>query len=293
MHLSAWPSATHPWSTTKDLALHAERRGYHGVWVMDHFMANTPEGGGHVLEGFSVLAALAAVVPRVRLGSLVAGNLYRHPAVLANQAATIDHVSGGRFVLGLGAGWQRNEHEQYGIDLPPPGPRLRQFEEACRVVRLLRDEPVASLEGRYYRLRDARMDPKPVGPMPLMIGGAGEKVMAGIVARQADEWNVWGTPEAFAHKSAVMTRACEEAGRDPRTLRRSTQALIVLGREPTEADGPRAVGGSLERLRDIFGRYAAAGVDELIVPDGHLGDRARSRELFDAVVELVPSAAVS
>jgi alkanesulfonate monooxygenase SsuD/methylene tetrahydromethanopterin reductase-like flavin-dependent oxidoreductase (luciferase family) len=284
MQLSAWPTATHPWETVRDLSLHAEQAGYDGVWVMDHFMDNTDEGGGDVHEGFSLLAALAAVVPRVRLGSLVAGNLYRHPAVLANQAATIDHISGGRFVLGLGAGWQVNEHEQYGIDLMAPGPRLRRFEEACRVVRALRDEPVASFDGRYYQLRDARMEPKPLGPMPLLIGGAGEKVMAGIIARQADEWNVWGTPELFAHKSAVMTRACEDAGRDPATLRRSTQALVVLGRDLTPQDGPRAIGGSLEQLRDTVGRYAELGVDELIVPDGHLGgDPARSRELFDVM----------
>ena len=286
MQLSAWPSANHPWTAIRDLAQHAEQLGYSGVWIMDHFMHNTPKGGGNVLEGFSILAALAAVVPRVRLGSLVAGNLYRHPAVLANQAATIDHISGGRFVLGLGAGWQENEHHQYGIDLPAPGPRLRQFEEACRVVQALRDEEVASFEGRYYQLRDARMHPKPLGRMPLLIGGAGERTMAGIVARQADEWNVWGTPEHFAQKSAVMTRACEAIGRDPSTLRRSTQALVILGREPRPEDGPRAIGGSIERLRETFGRYASAGVDEFIVPDGHLdGQVARSRELFDVLAQ--------
>jgi alkanesulfonate monooxygenase SsuD/methylene tetrahydromethanopterin reductase-like flavin-dependent oxidoreductase (luciferase family) len=290
MQLSAWPSAAHPWPVIRDLARHVESRGYHGVWIMDHFMENTDEGGGHVLEGFSVLAALAAAVPRVRLGSLVAGNLYRHPAVLANQAATIDHISEGRFVLGVGAGWQQNEHAQYGIQLPPAGPRLRQFEEACRVVRALRDEEVATFDGRYYQLRGARMEPKAVGPLPLMIGGAGEKVMPGIVARQADEWNVWGTPETFAHKSAVMTRACEDIGRDPATLKRSTQALVILGRDPRPEDGPRAIGGSLERLRDTFGRYAAAGVDEFIVTDGHLGDPARSQELFDVVANEVVTA---
>jgi alkanesulfonate monooxygenase SsuD/methylene tetrahydromethanopterin reductase-like flavin-dependent oxidoreductase (luciferase family) len=288
MQLSAWPTATHPWETIRDLSLYAEHAGYDGVWVMDHFMDNTDEGGGHVHEGFSLLAALAAVVPRVRLGSLVAGNLYRHPAVLANQATTIDHISGGRFVLGLGAGWQENEHRQYGIELPPPGPRLRRFEEACQVIRALRDEPVVDFEGAYYHLHGARMEPKPVGPMPLMIGGAGEKVMAGIIARQADEWNVWGTPELFAHKTAVMTRACEDAGRDPATLRRSTQALVILGREPGPQDGPRAIGGSIEQLRDTVGRYADAGLDELVVPDAHLGgDPARSRELFDVMVEVV------
>ena len=290
MQLSAWPSAVHPWPVIRDLAQHVESLGYHGVWVMDHFMDNTDEGGGHVLEGFSVLAALAAAVPRVRLGSLVAGNLYRHPAVLANQAATIDHISNGRFVLGVGAGWQENEHAQYGIHLPAAGARLRQFEEACAVIRALRDEEVATFDGRYYQLRGARMEPKAVGRLPLMIGGAGEKMMPGIVARQADEWNVWGTPETFAHKSAVMTRACEKIGRDPATLRRSTQALVILGRELRAEDGPRAIGGSVERLRDTFGRYAAVGVDEFIVTDGHLRDPARSGELFDVIAEDVLTA---
>jgi alkanesulfonate monooxygenase SsuD/methylene tetrahydromethanopterin reductase-like flavin-dependent oxidoreductase (luciferase family) len=290
MQLSAWPSAIHPWPVIRDLAQNAESLGFHGVWVMDHFMENTDEGGGHVLEGFSVLAALAAVVPRVRLGSLVAGNLYRHPAVLANQSATIDQISEGRFVLGLGAGWQENEHSQYGIDLPAAGPRLRQFEEACRVFRALRDEDVATFDGRYYQLRGARMEPKAVGPLPLMIGGSGERVMPGIVARQADEWNVWGTPEHFARKNAIMTQACEAVGRDPATLRRSTQALIVPGRDPHPDDGARAIGGSVERLRDTFGRYASAGVDEFIVPDGHLRDPVRSRELYGLLAdEVLPS----
>lgn len=291
MDISFWPTAKHPWTVLRDLSLHAEQAGVHGVWVMDHFMDNTEQGGGDVHEGFTLLAALAAVVPRVRLGTLVAGNTYRHPAVVANQARTIDHVSEGRFVLGLGAGWQVNEHEQYGIELPAVGPRLRRFEEACRVVRALRDEPVADLDGRYYRLTSARMDPKPVGPMPLMIGGAGEKVMAGIVARQADEWNVWGDPDLFAHKSDVMTAACEREGRDPGTLRRTVQARIVLDgvTEPLDLDD-RTVGGSVEQLRDTLGRYRDAGADEFIVLDGHLGgDAQRSRALLDAVVhDVVP-----
>lgn len=291
MELSAWPTAKHPWPVMRDLSLHVEQLGYHGVWVMDHFMDNTPEGGGEVHEGFSLLAALAAVVPRVRLGTLVAGNTYRHPAVVANQARTIDHVSGGRFVLGLGAGWQRNEHEQYGIDLPSPGPLLRRFEEACRVVRGLRDDEATDLEGTYYQLAGARMEPKPLGPMPLMIGGAGEKVMAGIIARQADEWNVWGDVELFSHKTAVMTAACEREGRDPATLRRSVQACVRLGAADEALRDGRSVGGSLEQVRDAFGRYAEAGADEFIVTDGHLGtDPARSRELWETVMtEIAPA----
>lgn len=303
MRFSVWPTAAHTWTDLRDLSLHAESVGYDGVWVMDHFMDNTDVGGGNVHEGFSLLAALAAVVPRVRLGTLVAGNTYRHPAVVANQARTIDHISGGRFVLGLGAGWQRNEHEQYGIELPAVGPLLRRFEEACRVVKGLRDAEVTDLDGSFYRLTAARMDPKPMGPMPLLIGGSGEKVMAGIIARQADEWNVWGDPEVFAHKTGVMTAACEREGRDPATLVRTVQARIVLpdphpgpdgrggdlGDLGTLGDG-RTIGGSIEQLRDTIGQYAAAGADEFIVLDGHLGgDPDRSRELWDLVVtEVVP-----
>lgn len=283
MRLSAWPTAYHSWATFLALARHVEAAGYHGVWVADHFMPNTPEARGPVHECFSLLAAVAALVPRVRLGSLVAGNTYRHPAVLANQARTIDHISGGRFVLGLGAGWQENEHERYGIELPANRPLLRRFEEACRVVQALRDEPLADLDGEFYQLRSAPMEPKPVGPMPLLIGAAGERVMPGIVARQAQEWNAWGTPERFARKNAVMTAACEREGRDPATLWRTTAAEIVLGsgfRAGTADDV--TIGGSVEQLADTMGRYAEAGLDEFIVMDGNLGlDPARSVELFD------------
>jgi alkanesulfonate monooxygenase SsuD/methylene tetrahydromethanopterin reductase-like flavin-dependent oxidoreductase (luciferase family) len=293
VRLSAWPTAEHPWHTLLRLSLHAEEAGYHGLWIMDHFMPNTSSARGPMHECFAVLAALAAAVPRMRLGSLVAGNTYRHPAVLANQARTIDHVSGGRFVLGLGAGWQRNEHERYGIDLPPSRALLRRFEEACRVVRALRDQELADVDGDFYRLHAAPMEPKPVGRMPLMIGAAGERVMPGIVARQAEEWNVWGTPEHFARKNALMTEACERHGRDPGTLWRTTQARIIVGEafDPSgEHDDRRTIGGSVERLADTMGRYAEAGVDEFIVTDGHLGGEPdRSEELFDLVMrEVLP-----
>jgi alkanesulfonate monooxygenase SsuD/methylene tetrahydromethanopterin reductase-like flavin-dependent oxidoreductase (luciferase family) len=194
-------------------------------------------------------------------------------------------------VLGLGAGWQRNEHERYGIELPATGPLLRRFEEACRVVRALRDEPLADLDGEFYQLRSAPMEPKPVGPMPLLIGAAGERVMPGIVARQAQEWNAWGTPERFARKNAVMTAACEREGRDPATLWRTTQAEIILGsafRPDTDPADGRTIGGSVEQLVDTLGRYAEAGLDEFIVLDGHLGgDPARSIELFDVMANEV------
>lgn len=241
------------------------------------------------LECFGVLAALAAEVPRVRLGSLVAGNTYRHPAVLANQATTIDHISGGRFVLGLGAGWQEREHEAYGIELPTPGGRLRRLEEAAQVIRTLRDAARSDFDGDHYRLHDAVMEPKPVGPLPLLLGGSGERVMPGIVARWADEWNAWGDPELFAHKSRIMSGACQALGRDPKTLVRSTQALVFLGpdgaaqAEAISSIRP-AIGGTVAQLTDVIGAYEEVGVDELIVPDFHIADIEQSIELWDTLI---------
>lgn len=292
MRFSVWPRPSHDWPELLALVSHAEATGWDGVYLADHFMPASPDAAGDMQECFSLLAGLAASVPRLRLGSLVAGNLYRHPAVLANQARTIDRISGGRLVLGLGAGWQQNEHDKFGIDLPSPGERLRRFEEAVRIVRSLRDEDRAELRGEFYEVTDAPMSPKPAGPMPILIGGKGERVMPKIVARWADEWNVWGDPELFAHKSQVMSAGCEDHGRDPASLVRSTQALVFAG-----ADGAAtaakvnevqpSIGGTVEQLRDVVGSYAEAGLDELIVPDFHLDTPAASRDLWDLLIEQV------
>ena len=156
MRTSLWISSEHPWSDILRLARHAEETGWDGIWIADHFMPSDDASlDAPMQECFSVLAALAATVPRVRIGSLVAGNTYRHPAVLAKQAATIDDVSGGRMVLGLGAGWQQNEHDRYGIDLGTVAERIAWFEEACTVIRSLRDEARTSFEGQRYRLEGA------------------------------------------------------------------------------------------------------------------------------------------
>jgi len=273
MRFSVWPSAAHDWPDLLALVTAAEAAGWDGVWLADHFMPNTDSATGDVQECMSLLAGLAAAVPRVRLGSLVLGNTYRHPAVVANQARTIDRISGGRFVLGMGAGWQINEHAKFGIDLPKPGPLLRRFDEALQVIRALRDEDRGSFAGEFYTLTDAPMAPKAVGPLPIMVGGAGEKVMPRIIARWADEWNVWGDPARFAHKNAIITQACEAIGRDPRSVARSTQATVVLGPDGAAKaaalnERAPAIGGTVEQLIDVVGQYVEAGLDELIVPSG-------------------------
>ena len=150
MHFSVWPNASQSWSEIVAMARHAEQTGWDGVWIADHFMPNGDDVSGPVHEGWALISGLAAVVPRVRIGALVSGNTYRHPAVLAKTAVTADHISGGRVVLGLGAGWQENEHRHYGIPLGTAGERLGRLEEACQVVKGLLRQDRTTIEGRYY-----------------------------------------------------------------------------------------------------------------------------------------------
>jgi F420-dependent oxidoreductase-like protein len=294
MDFSLWPVGSRSWQDILETAEYAERTGWHGVWIADHFMANGAEGVGVPMnECMALLAALASRTERVRLGSMVLGNTYRHPAVVANQAATVDQISGGRFVLGIGAGWQVNEHEAYGIELPRARELLARFDEACQVFTGLLTQDRTDFDGKYYQLTGAPLEPKPAA-MPLLIGGAGEKVTLGIVAKYADEWNHWSLPEVAVHKGEVFRGHCEKIGRDPGTVRRSTQALFeVVVPGDTEAEARRerllaagrqpVVMGSVEELVDTFGRYAEAGIDELLIPDVTLGDGQRR---FDALERL-------
>src|SRR5207247_4777892 len=162
-----------------------------------HFLPNTKEREGAMLESWSTLAALAALVPRMRIGTIVLGNTYRHPAVVAKMAAQVDIISGGRLILGLGAAWQQNEHEAYGIPFHNVRERLERLDEACQVLKALWTQPKATFKGRYYQLGDAPLAPKPVQrPHPeLMIGGGGGKAPPRILARRADHRHCAGGPE--------------------------------------------------------------------------------------------------
>jgi len=293
MRFSIWPSAYQPFADVLAVARHAAETGWDGVWAADHFMAD--EGGPvpaetPTLEAGSVVAALAAAVPRVRIGTLVYGNAYRHPAVVANMAATVDQISGGRFTLGLGAGWQVNEHQQYGIPLAPVSERIDRFAEAVEVVRSLLGQPTTTFDGRHYQLTDALCEPKPVQqPLPILVGASGEQRMLGLVARLADQWNCWGLPDVVGHKSGVLDRHCERVGRDPSEIARTAQALVFLTDDATAdslvARVPRAAfGGGPARLVDTVGAYAEAGLDELIVPDFTLGTGTQRLEAMDAFV---------
>jgi len=245
------------------------------------------------LEGTAALAALAMATERVRLGTLVLGNTYRHPAVLASWAATVDQLSGGRLLLGVGAGWQENEHEQYGIRLPPPGERIERFEEACIVWKGLLRDPVTTFEGEHYRLTDAICEPKPVQtPLPLLIGGKGDR-MLGVVARHADEWNMWGLADTIAERAAVLDRRCEAIGRDPGDIARSAQALFLLTDDAAKAAafredaGRPAVAGTPDDVAAAVAAWRDVGLDEVIVPDFTLGTGAARLERTDAIIEQV------
>lgn len=300
MRFSVWPNLAQPWSDVVEVATHAEATGWDGVYVADHFMGDGEQAGGTVSPTFectAAMAALAVATERVRLGSLVFGITYRHPAVLANWAKTVDHMSNGRLLLGVGAGWQINEHEQYGIELGRPGVRIDRFVEALDVLEGLLRSPVADLAGEHYRLTQAVMEPKPVqSPLPILIGGKGDRMM-GVVARYADEWNMWSLPDAFAERSAALDAACTKIGRDPGAITRSTQALFFVGDDQAKIDAlmarvaPRpAVGGSAERLAEAVQGWADVGVDEVIVPDFTLGTGAARRDALDLIIEQVAPA---
>ena len=298
MRFSIWPTLAQPWDDVLEVTRHAEATGWDGVYVMDHFMGDV--GGGPApsrcppSRAPRPCAALAVATERLRLGTLVLGNTYRHPAVLANWAATVDQLSGGRLLLGVGAGWQENEHEQYGIRLPPPGERIDRFEEACQVWNGLLREPTTTFAGAHYQLTDAICEPKPVqSPLPLLIGGKGNRMM-GVVARHADEWNMWGLADAIAERSAVLDQRCEAIGRDPAEIKRSAQALVLLTDDRAKADaflagtgGRAAIAGTTDDVAEAVAAWQAVGLDEVIVPDFTLGRGARKLERMDAIIEQV------
>ncbi|MEK7385927.1 MAG: LLM class F420-dependent oxidoreductase, partial [candidate division NC10 bacterium] len=270
------------WEGVRELWRHVEDTGWDAACVTDHFMPNTPDRVGDAMECWTTLAALAAVTPRMRVGTIVAGNTYRHPAVLAKMAAQVDIISGGRLICGLGAAWQQNEHEAYGIPFYTVGERLGRLDEACQVLKALWTGPKTTFEGRYYRLADAPLSPKPVQqPHPeLMIGGGGEKVTLRIVARHADHWNVWGGPETLARKGRILDGYCAAIGRDPKAITRSANMPLAITEDPVE----------IERLKTVFmrrmDRTAEAAADTLLAgPPSALREKlARMRE---AGVDLV------
>jgi F420-dependent oxidoreductase-like protein len=279
MRFGFWPNPRSDYAATAQLGQHAEQTGWDGLWLADHFLPEENELVP-VHESWMTLAALARDVPRIRLGTMVTGNTYRHPAVLANMVATLDNLSDGRAVLGVGSGWQENEHEAYGIEYGTVASRLRMLAEACQIFKGLFGNDYFDFDGEFYQLKHAPLQPKPKQQkLPLMIGGGGEKVTLKIAARYADEWNVWADVPTITHKMSVLDQHCEAVQRDPKQIDRSAVALLFLSDDEdyvkrmksAQIAMPSIIGG-INEVRDIVAAYAEAGVEELIVPDFTLGE---------------------
>jgi F420-dependent oxidoreductase-like protein len=224
---------------TLEHAQAAERGGFTSVWVMDHFWQLPPLGGPDepILEAYTLLGALAARTERVQLGTLVTGVTYRNPALVAKLVTTLDVISHGRAILGIGAAWYEPEHEGMGFDFPGVRERLDRLEEAVQICRALLQDERPTFEGRYYRTKDARNVPAPVqaGGVPIMIGGSGEKRTLRLVAQYADMCNVSGGPETLRHRLDVLRGHCDAVGRDPNEITTTRLGTLMLAADADEA----------------------------------------------------------
>jgi F420-dependent oxidoreductase-like protein len=239
---TTWADVLAVWKEADDIEL------FESGWLFDHFYPIQSDSSGPCLEGWMLLASLAQATGRLRMGTLVTGIHYRHPAVLANMAATVDIVSGGRLELGIGAGWNEEESGAYGIELGSPAERSDRFEEACQVLIGLLSQETTDFDGKYYQLAGARNEPK--GPQrphpPICIGGSGEKRTLRTVAKYAQHWNfVGGTPEEFARKRDVLYAHCEDVGRDPKEITLSSHVRLDSPAEVTKAADTAAALGEV------------------------------------------------
>lgn len=232
-----WPQYT-DWQPLQDAAAHADQLGFDSLWTWDHLYPIVGDWRGPIFEGYMTLAGWAAVTRHPTLGLMVGANTFRNPALVVKQVTALDHMSGGRAVLGIGGAWFEREHTAYGIDFgSSPGDRLNRLDEAVELMRtMLHGEP-ASARGGHYHARDARNDPRPVqDQLPILIGGGGERKTLKTVARYADAWNVGGDVERVRHKDEVLRRWCDEVGRDHREIERTLQGgSVILRRDEAEA----------------------------------------------------------
>jgi len=207
------------WDEMESAARLVEDTGWDVLMTWDHFVPLVGDVTGPNFEGWQVLAAFAAITKRVQIAMLVTGNTYRHPAVLANMAATLDHISHGRAVLGIGAAWNEHEHTMYGIPFDTPGIRLAKLAEATQIIRTLLDEGTVTFSGTHYQLTNATLGTRPIQKrLPILVGGGGERKTLRIAARYADWWHGFGDAEVITHKLAVLRKHCLEVGRDPAAI---------------------------------------------------------------------------
>jgi F420-dependent oxidoreductase-like protein len=250
----------------------ADEGAFDHLWIYDHFAAIMADPVLDVLEGWTLLGAMAEATKRVRIGCMVTGNTYRHPAILAKMAVTVDHLSGGRLEFGIGAAWAEIEHEMLGIEFGSAGRRVEWLDEACQAIKLLFTAERTTFEGARYTLRDAIANPKPVQRPhpPFWIGGRGERKTLRVIAQHADVWNApGGEPDEVARLAAVLDAHCADVGRDPAEIRRSVQIRYAGDHDALL----RSAAAFFERnVRDLI----------VIVPPGE------ARAHAEAAAELVP-----
>ncbi|HEU0163833.1 MAG TPA: LLM class flavin-dependent oxidoreductase [Thermomicrobiales bacterium] len=249
---------TWTWPETKERWQWFESLGYQSLWLPDHFVPTaSPEGP--MFEAWTLLSALATFTERVRIGVLVSSNTFRHPAMLAKQAVTVDHVSNGRLELGVGAGWYVNEHQMFGLDFPSTGELVDRYAEALDLLDRYLGNDITSFEGEYYTLRDAYNRPAAIqSPRPpLMIGAHGPRMIR-LAAKYADTWNSRGTPEEMRERNQLMDRALLANGRQPTDVKRSM--LFVPPMMPNEHPWD-----SIDAFTDFVGRFSEAGVHDFIL----------------------------
>jgi F420-dependent oxidoreductase-like protein len=262
-----------------ELAQTAEDVGFESVWVMDHLYQLPPLGGPDqpMLEAYTLLGALAARTTKVKLGTLVTGVTYRNPGLLAKIITTLDIISRGRAILGIGAAWYDVEHEGLGFEFPPVKERMDRLEEAVQICRAMFRDDKVSFEGKHYAIREARNLPRPIqaGGPEIMIGGGGEKRTLKLVAQYADMCNVVGDPAGIRHKIDVIQRHCKDVGRDPTEVKITRMATMMITDSPEQTEQTR------EFLTAAAGAEAAAaftfGQEDEIV--------AQVEELIDAGVD--------
>lgn len=252
------------WDQTRERWAWFDELGFDSLWLTDHFV-RTAQPDSPYFEAWTLLSALAMVTTRPRIGVLVSSNTFRHPALLAKQAVTLDHISGGRLELGIGAGWYVPEHEMFGIDFPPTRELVDRYEEALELIdRYLRND-TTTFEGAWYSLKDAPNRPPPVQlPRIPFVLGAHQPRMIRLAARYADTWNSRGTVAEIRERNAMLDGACVEQGRDPAEVRRS---LLYVIAHMSEED-PWA---SVDAFTDFVGRFSEAGIQEFIFqpPEPH------------------------
>ncbi len=266
------------WDSLRDAIVAADAAGFDSLWFDDHLLSDEGDPDDAKLEGWTVASAAAAITERATIGHLVTANTFRSPGLLAKMATTLDHVSGGRAVLGIGAGWFEREHEAFGLDFgASPGERIERMGEAVSLVRRLLNGERVSHDGRFYRLTDAVCAPRPIqARLPLLIGGSGPRRTLPLVARFADTWNAYGTPDEIAASAALLDDRCRQVGRDASSIERSATLNVVIRptRRQAETDFAEIVrlnrpqpdereldaGGTPAEVAEVLGRYAAVGI---------------------------------